>query len=102
MVLSLVLNEAVADRRIGHNPCHGIHVKAGPRAERPTATPAQVRQIAARITRPVDQALVITAAYSVPVMWYSRLVAHVSSMKGWRIIPSHFANQDLADVWLDQ
>ena len=46
--------------------------------------------------------MVITAANSVPVLWYSRLVAHVSSMKGWKIIPSHFANQDLADVWLDQ
>jgi len=45
---------------------------------------------------------VITSAYSVPVLWYSRLVAHTASMKGWKIIPSHFANQDLADVWLDQ
>lgn len=48
------------------------------------------------------QRLAITAAYSVPVLWYSRLVAHVSAMKGWKIIPSHFANQELADVWLDQ
>jgi peptide/nickel transport system substrate-binding protein len=48
------------------------------------------------------QRKVITAAYSVPVLWYSRLVAHVSAMKGWKVIPTHFANQDLADVWLDQ
>jgi len=48
------------------------------------------------------QRMVVTAANSVPVLWYSRLVAHVSNMKGWKIIPSHFANQDLADVWLDQ
>jgi hypothetical protein len=27
-------------------------------------------------------------------------VAHVSNMKGWKIIPSHFANQDLGDIWL--
>ncbi len=38
---------------------------------------------------------------SVPVVWCSRIVAHVPQMKGWRITPSHFANQDLADVWLD-
>jgi integrase len=44
LVLSLILNEAVEDR--------------------PTATPAQVQQIAARIPRPVDQAPVITAAYT--------------------------------------
>jgi peptide/nickel transport system substrate-binding protein len=48
------------------------------------------------------QRMAITASNSVPVLWYSRLVAHVSAMKGWKIIPTHFANQDLADVWLDQ
>ena len=48
------------------------------------------------------QRRIITDANSVPVIWYSRLVAHVSNMKGWKIIPTHFANQDLADVWLDQ
>lgn len=41
------------------------------------------------------------SAFSVPVLWYSRIVAHSAAMKGWKIIPSHFANQDLADVWLD-
>ena len=48
------------------------------------------------------QRLAVTQANSVPVLWYSRLVAHVSNMKGWKILPSHYANQDLADVWLDQ
>jgi peptide/nickel transport system substrate-binding protein len=48
------------------------------------------------------QRRIIADANSVPVIWYSRLVAHVSSMKGWKIIPSHFANQDLASIWLDQ
>ena len=64
MVLSLVLGEAVEDRRISHNPCRGVRVAAGPRPERPVATPAQVHAIAARIPRPVDRALVITAAYT--------------------------------------
>ncbi len=48
------------------------------------------------------QRVVIDAANSVPVQWYSRIVAHVSTMTGWKIIPTHFANQDLADVRLDQ
>jgi peptide/nickel transport system substrate-binding protein len=47
------------------------------------------------------QRKVITDANSVPVIWYSRIVAHVSNMKGWKIIPSHFANQDLGDIWLE-
>ena len=48
------------------------------------------------------QRLIISGANSVPVIWYSRIVAHVPQMKGWKITPTHFANQDLADVWLDQ
>ena len=48
------------------------------------------------------QKKIISDANSVPVIWYSRLVAHVSNMKGWKILPTHFANQDLADIWLDQ
>ena len=59
--------------------------------------PTQRTVLAAELQR-----MVITSANSVPVLWYSRLVAHVSAMKGWKIIPTHFANQDLADVWLDQ
>lgn len=47
------------------------------------------------------QKMVAEKAFSVPVLWYSRLVAHSAQMKGWKIIPSHFANQDLGSVWLD-
>jgi integrase len=64
MVLSLVLNEAVADLRIPRNPCRGVHVALGPRTERPTATTAQVTAIAARTRRRADQILIITAAYT--------------------------------------
>jgi peptide/nickel transport system substrate-binding protein len=48
------------------------------------------------------QRTIITEANSVPVIWYSRIVAHVPQLKGWKILPTHFANQDLTDVWLDQ
>jgi peptide/nickel transport system substrate-binding protein len=59
--------------------------------------PAERTQIAAEMQR-----LVISGANSVPVIWYSRIVAHVPQMKGWKVTPTHFANQDLADIWLDQ
>ena len=59
--------------------------------------PAQRAALAAEMQR-----MIISAANSVPVIWYSRMVAHVPQMKGWKITPTHFANQDLADVWLDQ
>jgi integrase len=63
-LFSLLMREAVADRRIGHSPCQGVKVITRQAPERPHATAAQVNQIAARITRRSDQILVITAAYT--------------------------------------
>lgn len=44
----------------------------------------------------------MTEAYSVPMLWWHRIVATNKVLKGWEITPSHYLNQDLADVWLDQ
>jgi peptide/nickel transport system substrate-binding protein len=41
-------------------------------------------------------------AYTVPLLWWNRLVAVDSFVKGWSITPSHFIGQDLTDVWLDR
>ncbi|MDX2159662.1 MAG: ABC transporter substrate-binding protein [Hyphomicrobiaceae bacterium] len=48
------------------------------------------------------QRAILNGSYSVPVLWYNRIVAHTSAVKGWTITPSHFVGQNLADVWLDQ
>jgi len=63
-LLSLLMREAVHERRIGHNPCHGVRVSTRRPAERPHATPAQVNQIVARVRRLDEQVLVIAAAYT--------------------------------------
>jgi len=47
------------------------------------------------------QRQIITSAFDVPVLWYSRIVAHSSALKGWKISPTHFANQDHSGVWLE-
>jgi peptide/nickel transport system substrate-binding protein len=44
----------------------------------------------------------LTEAYTVPLLWWNRIVATSSKVKGWSITPSHFIGQDLTDVWLDQ
>jgi peptide/nickel transport system substrate-binding protein len=36
------------------------------------------------------------------LLWWYRIVAHRSYVKGWKISPSHYLNQDLGTVWLDQ
>ena len=44
----------------------------------------------------------LTEAYTVPTLWWNRIVVTSSRVKGWSITPSHFIGQDLADVWLDE
>lgn len=39
-------------------------------------------------------------AHYVPTLWWYRIVPHAAAVKGWKITPSHFLNQDLRDVWL--
>jgi peptide/nickel transport system substrate-binding protein len=41
-------------------------------------------------------------AYTVPLLWWDRIVATSSKLKGWNITPSHFLGQDLADVWINR
>lgn len=63
-LLSTILSEAVQDGRIPVNPCRGVRVQQDVRAERPTATAAQVAAIAGRMRHPTDRLLVLTAAYT--------------------------------------
>jgi peptide/nickel transport system substrate-binding protein len=44
----------------------------------------------------------MTSAYSVPLLWWDRIVVTSAQLKGWSITPSHFVGQDLSDVWLDK
>ena len=44
----------------------------------------------------------LTEAYTVPLLWWNRIVATSAKLRGWEITPSHFIGQDLTDVWLNQ
>ena len=44
----------------------------------------------------------MTAAYSVPFLWWNRILVNASSVKGWPVTPSHYIDQDLSEVWLDK
>jgi peptide/nickel transport system substrate-binding protein len=41
-------------------------------------------------------------AHKIMVLWWYRIVPYRSYVKGWKISPSHYINQDLANVWLDK
>jgi peptide/nickel transport system substrate-binding protein len=52
-----------------------------------------MRQFEARINQEAHQLMV--------TYWY-RIVPMRSYVKGWKISPSHYLNQDLANIWLDK
>jgi peptide/nickel transport system substrate-binding protein len=55
----------------------------------------------ARIVRAFEQHA-LTQAYTVPLLWYNRIVPTTVDVKGWNMTPSQYIGQDLADVWLDR
>ena len=40
-------------------------------------------------------------AYTVPTIWWHRIIVTNKRLHGWHITPSHYVGQDLAGVWLD-
>lgn len=43
-----------------------------------------------------------TMAHAIVTPYWYRIVPQRSYVKGWKISPSHYLNQDLANVWLDK
>ena len=41
-------------------------------------------------------------AHGMYLMWWYRIIPYQSYVKGWKISPSHYLNQDLATVWLEK
>jgi peptide/nickel transport system substrate-binding protein len=60
--------------------------------------PAQQRALMRRFEKYVldDQ------AHMIWVLWWHRIVPYRSYVKGFQISPTHFINQDLAQIWLDK
>jgi len=44
----------------------------------------------------------LTEATSVPFLWWNRIIANSTAVRGWHLTPSHYIEQDLTDVWLDK
>ncbi len=55
----------------------------------------------ARIVREFERRA-LTEAYTVPFLWWNRIVAASTAMQGWHLTPSHYLEQDLTEVWLDR
>jgi len=42
----------------------------------------------------------LTEAYTVPLLWWQRIIVMRANIKGWGMTPSHLIGQDLETVWL--
>jgi peptide/nickel transport system substrate-binding protein len=54
------------------------------------------------LMREYEKHVLDTEAHDIFLLWWYRMVPHRSYVKGWKISPSHYVNQDLATVWLDK
>jgi peptide/nickel transport system substrate-binding protein len=54
------------------------------------------------LMREFEKYVVDDQAHQIWVLWWYRIVPYRSYVKGWKISPSHYLNQDLATVWLDK
>ena len=58
-------------------------------------------EASARIVREFERHA-LTQAYTVPILWYNRIVPTTANFKGWNVTPSQYIGQDLADVCMDR
>jgi peptide/nickel transport system substrate-binding protein len=54
------------------------------------------------LMRDFEKHVLDTQAHEIFLLWWYRTVPYRSYVKGWKISPSHYLNQDLATIWLDR
>jgi peptide/nickel transport system substrate-binding protein len=54
------------------------------------------------LMRQFEKRVLDTEAHEMFLLWRYRIVPYRSYVKGWKISPSHYVNQDLATIWLDR
>jgi peptide/nickel transport system substrate-binding protein len=54
------------------------------------------------LMREYETYILDTQAHTIMMPWWERIVPMRSYVKGWKISPSHYINQDLGTIWLDK
>ncbi len=52
------------------------------------------------LMRQFDKYVLDTAAHQIITLWWHRTVPYNARLKGWKVSPSHYLNQSLANIWL--
>ena len=53
-----------------------------------------------RIMRKFEKRVLDEEAHQLIILWWYRIIPHRSIVRGWKISPNHYTNQDLGNVWL--
>ena len=54
------------------------------------------------LMREFEKRVLDTEAHEIFLLWRYRIVPYRSYVKGFKVSPSHYVNQDLATIWLDK
>ncbi len=54
------------------------------------------------LMRQFEKYVMDTKAHNMWLLWWNRIIPYRSYVKGWKIGPSEYTNQDLSNIWLDQ
>jgi peptide/nickel transport system substrate-binding protein len=55
-----------------------------------------------RLMRAYEKRVLDEEAHNAITLWWYRIIPHRTYVKGWKITPSHYLNQDLSVVWIDK
>ncbi|MBI3912623.1 MAG: ABC transporter substrate-binding protein [Chloroflexi bacterium] len=54
----------------------------------------------AKFIRDFEKRVLDEQAYQFHILWWQRIIPHLTQVRGWKITPNHYINQDLRDIWL--
>ena len=55
-----------------------------------------------KLLRQLEKRVLDEQAYQFHILWWQRIIPHWAKVRGWKVTPNHYVNQDLRDVWLSE
>ncbi len=52
------------------------------------------------LIRKYEKRVIDEEVHYIVTLWWNRTVPHNARLRGWKVSPSHYLNQDLTNVWL--
>jgi peptide/nickel transport system substrate-binding protein len=55
-----------------------------------------------QLMREFEKLVLDTEAHEIFLLWRYRIVPYQTYVKGWKVSPSHYVNQNLGMIWVDK